>query len=153
MRVRVSTSLRAMTLAVLQETGRARVECVVLWLGRRAGDAIEITECYRPEQEARADFFRIPPASMLELKAHLRRERLMVAAQVHTHPRDAFHSVADDAWAIIRHEGALSLVLPQFALNTEDKTFADDMKVFRLNAHNVWCAVPAQEVDTCLELS
>jgi proteasome lid subunit RPN8/RPN11 len=153
MRVRVNASLRATTLSVLQETGRTRVECVVLWLGRRAGDSIVVTECYRPMQEARADLFRIPPASMRELKAHLRRERLMVAAQVHTHPRDAFHSVADDTWAIIRHEGALSLVLPQFALNTEDRTFADDVRVFRLNASNVWCAVPAREVDTCLDLS
>ncbi|MHB1069564.1 MAG: Mov34/MPN/PAD-1 family protein [Gemmatimonadaceae bacterium] len=153
MRVRLNASLRAMTLSVLQETGSTRVECVVLWLGRRAGDSIVVTECYRPKQEARADFFRIPPASMLELKAHLRRERLMVAAQVHTHPRDAFHSAADDAWAIIRHEGALSLVLPQFALKTDEGTFADDVKVFRLNARNVWCEVPAPEVDACLELS
>jgi len=36
----------------------------------------------------------------------------MVAAQVHSHPDEAFHSKGDDEWAIVRHEGALSIVVP-----------------------------------------
>ena len=59
---------------------------------------------YRPQQRAAADMFHIPPDSMAALRANLRRNRVMVAAQVHWHPREAFHSLADDHWTIVRHE-------------------------------------------------
>ena len=62
--------------------------------------------------------FHIPPEGMTALYAELRHKRLMVAAQVHSHPQEAFHSKADDRWAIVRHEGALSLVVPHFAQAT-----------------------------------
>jgi hypothetical protein len=39
-----------------------------------------------------------------------------IRAQVHTHPREAFHSSTDDAWPIVHLEGFLSLVIPEFAL-------------------------------------
>ena len=103
------------TLEHLRAAGKKRSECVVLWLGRRLGDKIVVEKVWRPRQLAGAGFFEIPPQSMAELFAELRQSRSMIAAQVHSHPREAFHSAADDTWAIIRHEGALSLVLPYFA--------------------------------------
>ena len=67
-----------------------------------------IVEAYVPEQEAEVDYFHIPPSGMMALMAHLRERRLGLAAQVHSHPARAFHSLADDKWAIVRHEGAMS---------------------------------------------
>ena len=134
------------TLDILRKAGHENRECLVLWLGRREATEIPVVEAYRPEQVAAEDFFRLPRSSIADLLALLRDRNLMVAAQVHTHPEQAFHSVADDTWAIVRHVGALSLVLPYFARNTSVSSFLDDAAVFQLSAQNQWHEIPNNEV-------
>lgn len=134
------------TLVRLREAGQRRCECVLLWLGRREGDIIRVEEAYRPAQTAREDMFQIPPASMNALYAELRRRRLMVAAQVHSHPHEAFHSKADDRWAIIRHEGALSLVVPHFAAGTTTVSFLEHTKVYQFSTDARWTEVPRADI-------
>jgi Prokaryotic homologs of the JAB domain len=121
-------------------------ECVVLWLGHEEDSGIRVVDVYRPIQEVASHRFRIPPEGMRALRERQHTERVLVAAQVHTHPEDAFHSRADDEWAIIRHEGALSLVIPDFAARTTGLRFLHDTKVYRLSAHNEWLEVRPTEV-------
>ncbi len=134
------------TLAYLREAGTRNCEGIVLWLGRRTANAIHVEAVYRPAHVASEDMFHIPPASMTALQAELRQKRLMVAAQVHSHPMEAFHSKADDRWAIIRHEGALSLVVPYFASKTTTATFIKDAKAYQFSSDAKWELVPSQEV-------
>jgi proteasome lid subunit RPN8/RPN11 len=142
----------ASTLNFLKEAGQRRQECVVLWLGKRAGTAINVRQCYRPIQRARADQFHIPPEGMAALQAQMRADRLMVAAQIHSHPNEAFHSRADDEWAIVRHEGALSLVVPRFAVDTFPETFFPQTKVYRFSNRAKWDEVLPPEVPACLKI-
>jgi proteasome lid subunit RPN8/RPN11 len=152
-RVQCSTAHIATTLAHLREAGTRSQECVVLWLGRPSAQGIEVVTAYRPQQRAAADMFHIPPDSMGTLRAILRRERVTVAAQVHSHPNEAFHSRADDRWAIVRHVGALSLVVPYFAAHTRVETFLEHTKVFQFSTSAHWREVPAAEVGSkCLQL-
>jgi len=133
------------TLEKLQQAGHEHRECVVLWLGRQQAGTIDVERVFVPPQEAAADFFHIPPEGIVALFSHLRDLRLMVAAQVHAHPAEAFHSLAEDTWAIVRHVGALSLVLPFFGLHTTLETFMDDAAVFMLCIDNRWrCVLPSQ---------
>jgi hypothetical protein len=141
MRIDVSTDNIAQTLAILQKGGQEGTECVVLWLAQVSGARIRVQEVYSPVHRAKSDMFWITEAGMDELKARLRETHTMVAAQVHTHPGRAFHSEADDRWAIVRHEGALSIVLPRFALETSVLTFDRDVKVYRLNEDDRWCQI------------
>lgn len=135
------------TLVILQRSGTRHKEGIALWLGRRTESSIEVVEVYEPAHIAEADLFRIPPPSMQALKEHLRKNRLMVAAQVHSHPMEAFHSKADDRWAIIRHVGAVSIVLPYFAQRTTSDQFLSDAAVFQLDAENQWLQVPRQYLE------
>jgi len=118
-------------------------ERVVLWLGRPHADVVTVSQVYVPIQIADAGYFRIPSDGMAALFGHMRAARLMVAAQVHTHPQEAFHSPVDDEWAIVRHEGGLSLVVPRFCQKTTAASFGIDAKVFRLDADDVFVEVPA----------
>jgi hypothetical protein len=98
--------------------------------------------------------FHINGAGMAALHQELRRQRVMVAAQVHSHPMEAFHSKADDDWAIVRHEGALSLVVPYFASATTLGNFFSQTKVYRFSASAQWIEVPQSEVQTtCLQIA
>jgi hypothetical protein len=96
--------------------------------------------------------FHITPPGMDALRDRLRAGRLMVAAQVHTHPEKAFHSEADDRWAIIRHRGALSCVVPWFARRTRAERFLGDTKVFRLDASSEWIELLHREVEQCIQV-
>src|SRR4051794_17868587 len=107
--LRVPTLLVEQTLAELQTAGRRDAEGVVLWLARRAGDGVDILEAHVPEYESRRDHFIIPRESMAALLRRLGESKMIIAAQVHSHPELAFHSEADNEWAIVRHLHALSL--------------------------------------------
>lgn len=141
------------TLDDLQRAGRQRKECVVLWLAEDSGADLQVKLVYRPDQMAMEDVFKIPSSSMRALLINLSQKGLMIAAQVHSHPYEAFHSRADDMWAIIRHLGALSLVVPHFALNTTPASFRTDTKVFQLDRGNQWCEVLPGEVNRCLHFT
>jgi hypothetical protein len=145
--VLVPAKVIAASLDALQEVGREESECVVLWLAERAADAIKVVEVYKPAQVASADMFRLPRESVAALFEVLRSRGLMVAAQVHTHPEHAFHSAADDRWAIVRHVGALSLVLPYFAQRTTPEMFFMHAAVFSLSPDNEWLLIEPDDVD------
>ena len=151
--VKCANSIIERTLSELRDAGQHRCECVVLWLGQRNGNYVEVVDIYRPEQIARKDMFHIPPASMNALYVELRHRRLMVAAQVHSHPMEAFHSPADDRWAIIRHDGALSLVVPYFAINTTTANFLDQAKIFQFSDDAIWTEVILKEVHSWLKIT
>jgi proteasome lid subunit RPN8/RPN11 len=142
------------TLAALRAGGLEGVERVVFWLGRRTpgGDA-DIAEVHVPEQRAAVDYFHIPPESMVAFMAHLRRSRLVLLAQVHSHPGEAFHSKADDEWAVVRHEGALSIVVPRFAAEVTTKNFEVASAVFRLTSDDRWRRVEPGELPERLRIT
>lgn len=135
--------------AILFETiarlrnGGLRNERVVLWLGKASAAPPEpVAEVYEPEQITAIDYFRLPPPSMRALMAHLRTRRLKILAQLHTHPGRAYHSEVDDEWAIVRHVGALSLVLPRFAAATTVENFLVQAMTYELSSANEWLHVP-----------
>ena len=129
------------TIDHFRAAGRIQKECVVFWLVPRQADAMRIVEVYRPQQEAHADQFWIPPDAMAVLMRHLRDSKLKLAAQVHSHPHEAFHSYADDRWAVIRHAGALSIVVPDFAAHTDASNFMQEAKFYQLSRDDRWLEV------------
>ncbi|MBI2517486.1 MAG: Mov34/MPN/PAD-1 family protein [Opitutae bacterium] len=136
--ITISPSIIDDTLAQLAIYGKGRKEIVVLWLAKKEAGHAVVQRVYVPLQETGRAFFRIPPKGMRLLFEELRKDRLMVAAQVHTHPMEAFHSWADDTMAVIKHAGALSLVLPYFARETTAANFVEQTKVFSLSKSNEW---------------
>lgn len=141
------------TLGLLRDGGRLRNERVALWLApATATGAATLKEVYEPYQEAARDYFHLPPESLRALMARLKAGRLKVAAQIHTHPNEAFHSKADARWAIVRHVGALSLVLPRFAATTTVATFVEEVKTYELSETGEWTLTPNRGPDARLVL-
>jgi proteasome lid subunit RPN8/RPN11 len=151
-KIEIPAQLIDETLVELQNAGAQNRERVVLWLGSRNGNRIEIAEIFVPIQQTASDYFRIPREGMAQLMRHLRERDLMIAAQVHSHPEEAYHSKADDYWAIVRHVGALSLVLPNFAVQIDRHSFVTHTAVFELSIDNRWIEVPQSQVTTCYSL-
>lgn len=148
--LRVPSQVVTATLTSLQAAGRRNAEGLVLWLGRRADGRIDIVEAFVPEYESDCDYFYISPESMKAILAHLRNTGTFLAAQVHSHPADAFHSLADDERAIVRHRGALSIVIPRFGSTTTVDTFLDDAAIFCLSRENLWMELNAQDTSAAV---
>ena len=154
MLIRCPSDVIHSTLELLRRAGIGGREGIVLWLGQRADEHIQVTDAYQPLHISEADMFHITPAGMNALHNELRNRRRMVAAQVHTHPGRAYHSKADDRWAIVRHVGALSLVLPYFAFHTTVDTFLETTTVYRFSEDGSWLLVPQNHLNgLCLTIS
>lgn len=126
------------TISILRRAGAEEREAMLLWLAPADCSELSVVEAYVPEQRAGRCWFEVPPSAMRELMGHLRRNRLRTVAQVHSHPGRAFHSDADDEWAIVRHEGAFSIVVPNFAKLTTANTFFSDTATYRLSRGDRW---------------
>lgn len=142
----ISKKLISETLSHLQAAGEERSEGVVLWLAEQNGESAKVVEVFRPEQQSTWGNFRIPRDSMASLMQYLRTTRRFIPAQVHSHPNEAFHSPIDDEWAIVRHKGALSLLLPYFAMQTTVDSFLIDTAVFKLSGTNTWEQVIGHQI-------
>jgi proteasome lid subunit RPN8/RPN11 len=149
--VEISSAQIGETIQLLRDAGRQ--ECILLWLGRREQGLQRIINVYKPLQEADRDYFVIPRQGMAALMERLRTQGLYVVSQVHTHPALAFHSYADDKWAIVRHTGALSIVLPFFAESTTVENFMQEAAVFQLDASNRWNEVEKENVPEQLRVT
>lgn len=121
-------------------------EKVLLWLGRKTSEGYTVDEILTPIQITEADYFHIPEEGMEEIMNRLRVTRKMLVAQIHTHPGHAYHSMADDNWAIVRHEGAYSLVLPFFCSTTTESNFLENVATFVLNKSNDWVEVDNENI-------
>ncbi|WP_421736554.1 hypothetical protein [Caulobacter sp.] len=149
--VNVPLTILNRTLATLRAGGVVGHERVVLWLGATSAGG-RVLEAYEPEQVTAKDRFYLPPHSMRQLMSHLRSKRLKIVAQIHTHPGHAFHSEADAEWAIVRHVGALSLVLPRFAATTTAETFLDEVMTYAFTPEADWALTPNRGPGAKLEL-
>lgn len=152
---RVICSLRLITetLEILRSGGARGEERVALWLSGASPKApATVLEAYEPDQVAEVDYFRLPPNSMRALMAHLAATRRRIVAQIHTHPGRAYHSDVDAEWAIVRHVGALSLVLPTFASTTTSANFLKQVKIYEYSAEGEWVLKPRDGPHAAMEI-
>jgi hypothetical protein len=147
MTLHVSAEILARTLSSLASA--TSVESVVLWLAKNTRRE-EVVQCFVPEHIARKDMFQLTPRGMADLRRVLRENRWFIAAQLHTHPFEAFHSPADDRWALVRHTGALSIVLPYFAQSTSVTNFSRTAAVFEMSEQGQWMEVSPLSLETRL---
>jgi hypothetical protein len=129
------------TLGHLRAGGSNNCETVVLWLGILCDGTAEVREVHRPEQSVDTDFFLIPQEGVRAMMRRLTETRFQILAQVHSHPKAAFHSSTDDTCAIIRHVGAVSIVIPNFAVGTDSTNFGNRAATYQLDASDRWVAV------------
>lgn len=141
------------TIEILRQGGRRGEERVALWLsGAAARTPAPVVEVHEPDQIAAIDYFNLPSESMRSLMGHLTATRRRIVAQIHTHPGRAFHSEADAEWAIIRHVGALSLVLPRFAADTTLGSFLERVKIYELSPAGEWELKPGSGPNAVMEI-
>ena len=107
------------TQELLRGPGLRGFEAVVLWVGTVDDEtSATIHAAVRPGQNAvRSDqgcAVEVPPDALSALISALP-AGMFVLARLHTHPSEAYHSPVDDTNMLIAHDGAVSIVVPDFA--------------------------------------
>jgi hypothetical protein len=112
--VEVGEGLFGQTLAHFRSGGRNQEECVVYWTASlKRPDHID--GLLHPDHSAGPGGYELSGSWLAGAWSRLGHQQRLIRAQVHTHPRRAFHSTTDDRFPIVSTPGFLSLVLPRFA--------------------------------------
>ena len=125
-------------------------ESVVLWIGIEGPDKAFVQRLLAPRQLASARHFEVSLEERVRIIRKLGNSGEKVLAQLHTHPRRAYHSCADDRLALPRHTGAISIVVPDFATDWDG-----DLQKASVNCHlgkGVWSELTSQAVSMLLEI-
>ena len=117
-RFRIQASAIRDTVAALRSAGQHGYESFVLWSGTYDDDTFTVAQVHVPEQTS----YKLDPglcvtidgSELHRLNVWLYEARQVIGVQVHSHPREAYHSDTDDAYPIATLEGSLSIVLPFF---------------------------------------
>jgi hypothetical protein len=115
MRYQINRGMLESTFEHFRRCGGGRKECQAFWLSSWDRPEI-ISSVVHPEHAAHFGGFVLDDDWLNAFWLKLGNINSGVRVQVHTHPREAFHSPTDDAFPIIHKPGFLSLVIPNFAL-------------------------------------
>lgn len=134
------------TIKALQIFGKRHLEGLVLWLGQVGDGEARVLEAFIPVQEPISSesglgYF-VSGETLFELNRALAETGLRLIAQVHSHPQEAYHSSADDRYAIVTADGGFSLVVPNFGQAPADPAA---WAVYRLTRGD-WLELSSQEV-------
>jgi len=139
----------ASSISFLQAQGAIGHEGVVLWPCRLQGDNCVIAEPIIPRQITSRLSYRIPDDETLRIIRDVAERGLVIPIQIHSHPFEAFHSAADDEYAFVQHESAISIVVPDFAAFPLTE-FTKEARVYRLSPGNEWLEVPVEQATAIL---
>ena len=151
--ISIDPAVIATTLRVLQHFGAHGCEGLVLWIGEVTQRQAHITRALVPDQrpiksEDGVGYF-VDGAALFELNRELANTGLRLIAQVHSHPSEAYHSRADDRYAIVTADGGLSLVVPNFGRAPADPT---SCAVYRLS-NGSWLELPTDQARSLLQVA
>lgn len=120
------------TVEELRAYAPSRSEGLVFWGGVVSGSTMQVTGLYCVRHAPQGGRVRLTAdeSRWLVRRLSIRDEKLV--AQVHSHPKSAFHSPGDDQRAASFHPGFLSIVAPGFAVAVHDVT---DCVVFEFDGH------------------
>lgn len=132
----VPRPILASAVRVVADAGRDGNECFVVFGGQLNTSARVLTfsSALLPAQTAHRTplglLVTVEGRALFEVNRALRERGEILAAQLHAHPTDAFHSDTDDRRPLATLLGALSIVVPDFARH--GLTAADRWAWFRL---------------------
>lgn len=111
----VSSSILEFTQQQLRSVSASERESMVVWAGQPLPGGAQITHVITPEVRSGYDHLTVPSAARAELATYLRHQGLLLFADLHTHPTEAFLSCADRARPLSIRPGFYAIVVPDFA--------------------------------------
>lgn len=152
-RVKFPKDILLEAFAFLRNAGSKGYEAVVLFAGTTQEDTYLIQRLYIPFQNSYKGpeglMYRVDQEELFKLDDWLYDNNLSLFCQMHTHPSEAYHSIADDRNCIVTTTGGISIVIPDFAkayINTSI------WAIYRLVYNSGWEEIDQKLVSTFIEI-
>ncbi len=113
--LRLADGLLERTQAALRKASADTREALVLWAGRPEGAGGVVSHLLLPRCASGRNYLTVPRDERLAVATFLRREELLLFADLHTHPRAAYLSSADRTRPFSVMDGFYVIVVPEFA--------------------------------------
>lgn len=137
----------------LRECGQQGVEGVALFAGSISGSTFIVKAAIIPQQyTSRSEeglMYMVKGEELHRINMWLYHNKMSLVAQIHSHPNEAYHSEADDAYPIITTVGGISIVVPNFGFGLICK---DDWAVYRLSENGDWNQQSRNQVKTLIKI-
>ncbi|WP_317898932.1 hypothetical protein [Aurantibacillus circumpalustris] len=139
--------------AFLREVGTKSYEAVALFAGEVEGNVGIIKKVICPEQtSSRSELgllYSVEGEELHRINIQLYKNKLVLLAQIHTHPGRAYHSETDDEFPIISTLGGLSIVVPNFA---SDELNHLNWAYYRLSVTAMWDELSQNEIRNLIKV-
>ena len=112
--VHIPRGLWLQSLEELRAYGAQGSEGLLFWGGVPSGESVQVTGLYLPGHSLQGERVRLTPDESRWLLRRLRARDEKLVAQVHSHRYWPEHSLGDDQLAPVRHDGFLSIVIPNY---------------------------------------
>lgn len=89
-------------------------EGIIYLLGQTDGHTSLIVAAFRPRATTTKGSFHVGETAMRPVVEAATAAGLQVVGQLHTHPGEAYHSAGDETGTLIRFNGFVSIVLPDY---------------------------------------
>lgn len=137
----------------LNYAGKKRVEAVSLFAGCEEGNTFHIKEVVIPRQLSyileQGLMYAVEGDELHRINVWLYENKLKLIAQIHSHPREAYHSPADDRFPIVDTYGGISIVVPDFATG---KMELNDWAIYRLSLNKTWEKLTSEVVKSLFQI-
>lgn len=137
----------------LQKAGRKQFEALALFAGQRDGASFYVRETILPYQTSykleNGLMYAVEGEELFRINTWLFNQRMQLIAQIHSHPREAYHSVTDDRYPIVDTYGGISIVVPNFAIGPVN---IESWVIYRLYQETSWTALTSKEVGNLIKI-
>jgi hypothetical protein len=137
----------------MKYAGEQKLEGVALFVGNKEERNFYIKDAIIPKQKACSSqdglLYLVDAEELHQINLWLYENKYNVIAQIHSHPKEAYHSKTDDLFPIVTTLGGLSIVVPNFASGTID---INSWVFYRLISKEIWEELDAVEVKQLLEV-
>ena len=138
----------------LRDAGKRGFDGVALWTcNYLSEDTFEIKNTIIPNQKTYNTegglLYIVGEEELHRINLWLYENKQTLISQIHSHPREAYHSSTDDSFPIIARMGALSIVVPDFGF----RAFAlEDWAVYRLFPQKGWIELPFKNTESLIQI-
>jgi hypothetical protein len=137
----------------LRSVGEEEFEAVALFGGLIDGAVARITTTITPVQKTyKTEYglmYRVEGMELHRINKWLHENKLLLLAQIHSHPTEAYHSEMDDEYTIVSTVGGLSIVVPDFA---QKRLNHHQWAYYRLDKKGQWRELGEQEIDNLIKI-
>ena len=153
-RVRVPIEKAEEAHSYLRKIGFQGAEAVALWAGVATDTTFEVRETIIPRQKPHRTptgmYYTVSSEELHRINVWLDDNGMQLIAQLHSHPREAYHSELDDELPIATTIGCFSLVIPDFA---RDPFSLRHCAVYRLVPERGWAHLKPLEVSRLITIT